>query len=114
MASILLLHRDPLVISRILNELIDFSVSGVRSIYTVLNMTGDPRYKLLIAQKSVVEAWIDCIEGQRPAMPVMVIGDDPKDDDWSRRCRRNFVIGLTDRRLLDYLASTRPALRSFY
>jgi hypothetical protein len=108
--NILLLHRDPLVISRILHELSGFRILGVRSIYAVLNMIADPRYELLIAQKSLIEPWIDCIEGQRPAMPIMVIGDDPADDDWSHRCRRNFVIGLTDPRLLDYLARTRPAL----
>jgi hypothetical protein len=102
------------VISCILNELADFSILGATSIYAMLNMISDPRYELLIAQKSVVEPWIGCIEGQRPAMPIMVIGDDPADDDWSRRCRRNFVVGLTDRRLLDYLARTRPVLRSFY
>jgi hypothetical protein len=114
MASILLLHRDPLVISRLQNELSDFPMLGVRSIYAVLNMISDPRYELLIAQKSLVEPWIECIEAQRPAMPVMVFENAPVRDDWSRRCFRNAVIGLTDRRLLDYLASTRPALRSFY
>jgi hypothetical protein len=114
MASVLLLHRDRMIISRIQYELSEFRILGVSSIYSLLNMISDPRYDLLIAQKSVIEPWIDCIEGQRPAMPIMVIGDDPVRDDWNRRCRRNFVIGLTDRRFLDYLASTRPALRSFY
>jgi hypothetical protein len=68
----------------------------------------------LIAQKSLIEPWIDCIESQHPSMPVMVFENDPVRDDLSRRCRRNAVIGLTDRRFLDYLASTRPKLHSFY
>jgi hypothetical protein len=106
MASIILLHRDPLVIGRILNELTDFPILGVRSIYAVLNMISDPRYELLIAERSVIEPWLDCIEGQRPAMPIMVFDNDPVRDDWSRRSLRNAVIGLTDRPLLDYLAST--------
>mgnify|MGYP001197290284 CR=1 FL=1 len=110
MASILLFHRDPLVITRILNELTDFPIRGMRSIYSVLNMISDPRYELLIAQKSLIEPWIDCIEGQRPAMPIMVIGDDVADNAWSRRCCRNLIIGLTDWRFLDSLASVRPAV----
>jgi hypothetical protein len=105
MATILLLHADPVVISRIQDRLNDFPILGVRSIYSVLNMISDPRYELLIAERSLIKPWIDCIEGQRPAMPIIVIEDDPTDDEWRRRVLRNAVIGLTERRFLDYRAS---------
>jgi uncharacterized protein YndB with AHSA1/START domain len=32
-----------------------FSILGVRSVYAVLNIISDPRYNLLIAQKSAIE-----------------------------------------------------------
>jgi hypothetical protein len=111
---ILLLHADPFVISSIQSELTDFSVLGVRSIYAALNMISDPRYELLIAQRSLIRPWLECIEGQRPAMPIITIGDDVSHDEWDRRILRNAVIGLSERWLLDYLASTRPGLRTFY
>jgi hypothetical protein len=111
---ILLLHADPLVISSIQSELTDFPVLGVRSIYSALYMINDSRYELLIAQRSLIKPWLECIEGQRPAMPIIVVEDDPTEDEWSRRTLRNAVIDLTERWVLDYLASTRPGLRSFY
>jgi hypothetical protein len=77
----------------------------------VLNLISDPRYELLIAQTSLIEPWIDCIVGQRPAMPIIALADEPADDEWSRRTLRNAVIGLTERWFLDYLASVRPRVR---
>ncbi len=54
----------------------------VRSICSALNTISDPRIELLIAQRSLIDPWIDCIEGQRPAMPIVTIEDDPIDDEW--------------------------------
>jgi len=78
----------------------------------MVNLISDPRYELLIAHRSLFESWADCIKGQRPAMPIIIIADDPTGDEWSNRTLRNAVIALTDRRFLDYLASVRPKLRS--
>jgi len=44
-------------------------------------------------------------------MPIIVVEDDPTEDAWSRRTLRNAVIGLSERWLLDYLASVRPRVR---
>jgi hypothetical protein len=68
------------------------------------------RAELLIAQKSLIEPWSDCIAGQRPAMPIVTIADDPSDDEWSRPTLRNAVIALTDRRFLALLADLRLSL----
>ena len=114
MRGILLLHADPIIIDRVQHELSEFDVLAVRSAYSLLYLISDPRYELLIAQKPLIKPWLGCIEGQRPAMPIMLIEGDPVDTDWDRRFFRNCVIGLTDRGLLDHLASTRPRLRSFY
>jgi hypothetical protein len=107
---ILLVHSDPLVASSIQDELAAFPILAVRSMYSVLNLISDPRYELLIVQESLIKPWIECIEGQRPAMPIIAIGDEVDDDEWSRRTLRNAVIALSDRKLLDYLASVRPAV----
>ena len=82
----------------------------MRSIYSLLAMISDPRYELLIAQKSLINSWIDCIEGQRPTMPIITIADEVDDDEGSHRTLRIAVIALSDRRFLDYLASVRPAV----
>jgi hypothetical protein len=76
--------RDRLVISRISNDLSDFPILGVRSIYSLLNMISDPRHELLIAQKSLVEPRGECIEAQGPAMPIMVFEHDPVASDSDR------------------------------
>jgi hypothetical protein len=107
---ILLLHADPLVANCVQDELADFPVFAVRSIYSLLAMISDPRNELLIAQKSLIKPWLDCIEKQRPAMPIITIGDEVDDDEWGCRTLRNAVIALTDRQVLDYLASVRPAV----
>jgi hypothetical protein len=60
--AIVLLHVDPAVIARVQCELCDFPILGVR-----FAMISDPRYELLIAQKTLVETWIHCIAGQRPS-----------------------------------------------
>jgi hypothetical protein len=111
LAVILVLHADPIVSSQLHQELSAFPILSVRSIYSLLAMISDPRYELLIAQKSLIEPWVDCIEGQRPAMPIIAIGDEPQDDELGRRALRNAVIGLSDRSVLDFLASVRPKLR---
>jgi hypothetical protein len=72
------------VIGRILNELTGFSILGVRFIYAVFNMISVPRYELLIAQKSLVEPWIDCIESQPPRCP-----------SWSSKAIRFAMTGAT-------------------
>src|SRR5262249_18837325 len=107
---ILLLHADSLVASSIQDELADFTILAVRSIYSVLAIISDPRCELLIAQKWLIKPWLGCIEGQRPAMPIITIGDEVADDELSCRTLRNAVIALTDREFLDYLASVRPVL----
>ena len=101
MANILLLHADPAVASRIQDELAEFSVIGLRSIESVLSVISDPRYELLIAQESLVKPWVECIEGQRPDMLVVLIGDDPLEEQWTRRTLRNVVRAFTGRRSLD-------------
>jgi hypothetical protein len=101
------------VFSRIQNELNEIRVLGLSSIYSVLATISDPRYKLLIAQKSLIEPWVDCVEGQRPAMPIITLGDRLEYYSWSRRTLRNAIIDLSDRRFLDFLATLRPALCSF-
>lgn len=100
MANILLLHADSAVASRIQHELAEFSFVGVRSIESVLSMISDLRYELLIAQESLVKPWVECIEGQCPAMLVVLIADNPPDDQWTRETLRNVVRALTGRRFL--------------
>jgi hypothetical protein len=114
MSTILLFHSDPNTANLIRDELSDLSVVSVESVYSILNMVSDPRYELLIAERSLIKPWLECIEGQRPAMPIIIIGDELEADEWSYRTLRNAVIGLSERWVLDCLASTRPALRSFY
>ena len=52
---ILLLHADPLVASSIQDELADFPILAVRSMYSLLAMISDPRFELLIAQISLIK-----------------------------------------------------------
>jgi hypothetical protein len=84
---------------------------GVSSIYSLLNLVSDPRYKLVIAQKSLIDQWADRIKDQRPEMPIILIGDETSSDEWRRRALRNAVIALTEPHLLEFLASVRPKLR---
>lgn len=115
MTKIILLHTDPIIIDRVQQELSDFDLLTVRSAYSLLAVISDLRYEVLIAQESVVEPWVECIKGQRPAMPIITIDYDPSEDELSRRCFRNFVIGISDRSFLDFFASLREQqLRSFW
>jgi hypothetical protein len=102
---------DPVVINQIQHELPEFPVVAVRSIYGVLAMISDPRYDLLIAQQSLIEGWAECIAGQRPAMPIVAVAEDPLRSEWHRRTLRAAVTALTERWFLDLLASMHSQLR---
>ena len=111
MRGILLLHADAITVDHVQQELSEFDVLAVRSAYSLLYVINDPRYELLIAQKLLIKPWLGCIEGQRPTMPIILVGDEPGEDDLSRRMLRNAVIALTDPRVLDVLASMWPKLQ---